>query len=146
MIDSPPRRPTIGRGGGISTATDYLRFAQMLLNGGELDGVACHEPQHGQADDLKLSRHAHRRAGQPGELLLGAPGYPSAWASWCVRGRGGGCAGFRRRVHVGGICGDLFLGRSEGRDRRGLHGTGAEPVRAYYRKLFKTLVYQSLVD
>jgi CubicO group peptidase (beta-lactamase class C family) len=28
-----------GGGGLISTATDYLRFAQMLLNGGSLDGV-----------------------------------------------------------------------------------------------------------
>ncbi len=28
-----------GGGCGISTAADYLRFAQMLLNGGELDGV-----------------------------------------------------------------------------------------------------------
>ncbi len=28
-----------GGGGGVSTARDYLRFCQMLLNGGELDGV-----------------------------------------------------------------------------------------------------------
>jgi CubicO group peptidase (beta-lactamase class C family) len=28
-----------GGGGLVSTASDYLRFAQMLLNGGELDGV-----------------------------------------------------------------------------------------------------------
>jgi CubicO group peptidase (beta-lactamase class C family) len=28
-----------GRGGVLSTAADYVRFAQMLLNGGELDGV-----------------------------------------------------------------------------------------------------------
>ena len=28
-----------GGGGLVSTAPDYLRFAQMLLNGGELDGV-----------------------------------------------------------------------------------------------------------
>src|SRR5258708_9289141 len=28
-----------GGGGAVSTATDYMRFAQMLINGGELDGV-----------------------------------------------------------------------------------------------------------
>jgi len=28
-----------GGGGGVSTARDYLRFCQMLLNGGELEGV-----------------------------------------------------------------------------------------------------------
>ncbi len=34
----PPRAPN-GAGGLFSTATDYLRFSQMLLNGGALDGV-----------------------------------------------------------------------------------------------------------
>jgi CubicO group peptidase (beta-lactamase class C family) len=33
-----PSMPS-GGGGMVSTAQDYLRFAQMLLNGGELDGV-----------------------------------------------------------------------------------------------------------
>ena len=28
-----------GGGGLVSTAADYMRFSQMLLNGGELDGV-----------------------------------------------------------------------------------------------------------
>jgi len=35
-----PDRPLFSGGGGLySTAGDYLRFAQMLLNGGELDGT-----------------------------------------------------------------------------------------------------------
>lgn len=35
------RKPSLEYGGGglVGTAADYLRFAQMLLNGGELDGV-----------------------------------------------------------------------------------------------------------
>ena len=33
-----------GGGGMVSTAEDYLRFAQMLLNGGELDGVRILAP------------------------------------------------------------------------------------------------------
>ncbi len=32
-------RPPLGNGGLFSTAPDYLRFCQMLLNGGELDGT-----------------------------------------------------------------------------------------------------------
>ncbi len=38
--------PTLPSGGGglVSTAQDYLRFAQMLLNGGELDGVSILAP------------------------------------------------------------------------------------------------------
>jgi hypothetical protein len=51
LVDAPmPERPRIwdvakpaklfsGGGGLVSTAPDYLRFCQMLLNGGELDGV-----------------------------------------------------------------------------------------------------------
>jgi CubicO group peptidase (beta-lactamase class C family) len=39
-------QPTLASGGGgmVSTAQDYLRFAQMLLNGGELDGVRILAP------------------------------------------------------------------------------------------------------
>jgi CubicO group peptidase (beta-lactamase class C family) len=40
------KEPTMPSGGGglTSTAMDYLRFAQMLLNGGELDGVRILAP------------------------------------------------------------------------------------------------------
>lgn len=40
-------RPAFLSGGGglVSTATDYLRFAQMLLNGGELDGARLLGPR-----------------------------------------------------------------------------------------------------
>jgi CubicO group peptidase (beta-lactamase class C family) len=46
VVDSPETSPllappalTSGSGNLLSTATDYMRFAQMLLNGGELDGT-----------------------------------------------------------------------------------------------------------
>jgi CubicO group peptidase (beta-lactamase class C family) len=57
LVDAPmPERPPIwdvtkpaklfsGGGGLVSTAPDYLRFCQMLLNGGELDGVRVLSPQ-----------------------------------------------------------------------------------------------------
>jgi CubicO group peptidase (beta-lactamase class C family) len=57
LVDSPmPERPPTwditkpaklfsGGGGLVSTAPDYLRFCQMLLNGGELDGVRVLTPQ-----------------------------------------------------------------------------------------------------
>jgi CubicO group peptidase (beta-lactamase class C family) len=35
----------MGGGGLVSTAADYFRFAQMLLNGGELDGIRILSPQ-----------------------------------------------------------------------------------------------------
>jgi CubicO group peptidase (beta-lactamase class C family) len=41
---SPPGLPS-GGGGLVSTASDYMRFAQMLLNGGELDGQRILKPE-----------------------------------------------------------------------------------------------------
>jgi len=41
---SQPTMPS-GGGGMVSTARDYFRFAQMLLNGGELDGVRILAPE-----------------------------------------------------------------------------------------------------
>jgi CubicO group peptidase (beta-lactamase class C family) len=40
-----PPRFVSGGGGLVSTAADYLRFAQMLLNGGELDGARILGPR-----------------------------------------------------------------------------------------------------
>ncbi len=40
-----PRKLLSGGGGLVSTAADYLRFCQMLLNGGELDGAKILMPQ-----------------------------------------------------------------------------------------------------
>ncbi|MGO9275423.1 MAG: serine hydrolase domain-containing protein [Terriglobia bacterium] len=44
--DDYATQPSMAMGGGgmVSTAEDYLRFAQMLLNGGELDGVRILAP------------------------------------------------------------------------------------------------------
>ncbi len=40
-------KPALASGGGglVSTATDYMRFCQMLLNGGKLDGVRLLSPR-----------------------------------------------------------------------------------------------------
>ena len=42
-LTKPPAQPS-GGGGLLSTAQDYFRFAQMLLNGGQLDGVRLLAP------------------------------------------------------------------------------------------------------
>ena len=43
-FSAKPKFPS-GGGGLVSTATDYMRFCQMLLNGGELDGVRLLAPK-----------------------------------------------------------------------------------------------------
>ena len=57
----PPRMPS-GGGGMVSTAEDYLRFAQMVDNGGELNGVRVLSPA---AVRLMFSNHL------PTKLLTG---------------------------------------------------------------------------
>jgi CubicO group peptidase (beta-lactamase class C family) len=45
MYNSGKNKLLLGGGGLASTASDYLRFTQMLLNGGELDGVRILSPK-----------------------------------------------------------------------------------------------------
>src|SRR5260370_32052631 len=63
-----------GGAGGVSTAADYLRFAQMLLNGGRLDAVRVLSRS---TVALMTADHLGKldAALTPGELLLGPPGY-----------------------------------------------------------------------
>ncbi|XOV89289.1 MAG: serine hydrolase domain-containing protein [Pseudomonadota bacterium] len=53
--EGQPKRLYAGAGGLVSTVDDYLRFAQMLLNGGELDGVRILSPK---TVELMTSPHA----------------------------------------------------------------------------------------
>jgi CubicO group peptidase (beta-lactamase class C family) len=54
-------QPKLECGGGcaFATAADYIRFGQMLLNGGVLDGKRVLSPKNGQVDDIGSpgSRH-----------------------------------------------------------------------------------------
>lgn len=62
-----PRAPR-GTGGLFSTANDYLRFAQMLLNGGELDGVRLLSPK---TVELMIMDHLPPGVNIPDENLVG---------------------------------------------------------------------------
>ena len=57
-----------GGGGLVSTAMDYLKFTQMLLNGGELDGVRILAPL-----TVELMRRNQLPRGAP-DNIFGAPG------------------------------------------------------------------------
>src|SRR5262249_6088545 len=72
-VSAPPGNDS-GGAGAVSTASDYLRFAQMMLNGGELDGVRILSRT---TVALMTSDHLGTRIAAPftpGELLLGTPG------------------------------------------------------------------------
>jgi CubicO group peptidase (beta-lactamase class C family) len=64
-----------GGGAAVSTAADYLRFCQMMLNGGTLDGRRYLSPT---TVKLMTSDHLGNRPGSPltpGALLMGVDGY-----------------------------------------------------------------------
>lgn len=67
------RKLESGGGGLVSTAGDYARFLQMLLNGGSLDGKRYLGPR---TIALMTADHSNAGAGiTPGPLYLPGPGY-----------------------------------------------------------------------
>lgn len=136
-----------GGAGALSTAMDYLRFGQMLLNGGELDGVRV---MSRSTVKLMTSDHLGTRIAtpvQPGELLLGTQGYTFGLGFTVRQGDGiAGVPGSAGEFMWAGYAGTYFWVDPK-EEIVGVYMTQApSAIRAYYRKMFKTLVYQSLVD
>jgi len=144
---SPYTRPTgflSGGAGLVSTASDYMRFTQMLLNGGELDGTRLLGRKTAK---LMTSNHL------PDKLI------PIQMQPHTLHGCGFGL-GFRVLVNVaragrlgsegefgwGGYAStSFFVDPKEG--LIGLLLTQLAPSRYYpIRDEFKVLVYQALVD
>ena len=145
-VSAEPKNDS-GGAGAVSTATDYLRFGQMMLNGGELDGVRVLSRS---TIKLMTSDHLGTRVAaplQPGELLLGTPGYTFGLGFAVRQGDGvAGVPGSAGEFTWAGYAGTFFwVDPQEG--IVGVYMTQApSPIRAYYRKMFKALVYQALVD
>ena len=136
-----------GGAGALSTATDYLRFAQMLLNGGEVDGARV---MSRSTIKLMTSDHLGTRIAaplQPGEVLLGTPGYTFGLGFAVRQGDGvAGVPGSAGEFMWAGYAGTYFWVDPK-EEIVGIYMTQApSPIRAYYRKMFKALVYQALVD
>ena len=133
-----------GGGGLASTATDYARFMQFMLNKGELDGVRLLGPrtvEYMTADHL-------------GDIPVFGP----ASRALLPEGHGFGL-GFAVRKHQGvattpGSVGSYFWGGMAGTTffidpQEDLCATlmlQAPNQREYYRLLFRNLVYATLVD
>jgi CubicO group peptidase (beta-lactamase class C family) len=136
-----------GGAGAVSTAGDYLRFVQMLLNGGQLDGARVLSRT---TVALMTSDHLGTRISAPvtpGELLLGTPGY-SFGLGFAVR-QGAGVAGVHGSAGEfmwAGYAGTYFWADPKEEIAAVYMTQAPSPIRAYYRKLFKQLVYQAVVD
>src|SRR3989440_9353777 len=136
-----------GGAGALSTAIDYLRFGQMLLNGGELDGVRVLSRS---TIKLMTSDHLGSRIATPfgpGELLLGTPGYTFG-LGFAVRPGGGiaGVPGSAGEFMWAGYAGTYFWVDPKEELAAIYMSQAPSPIRAYYRKLVKQLVYGALSD
>jgi len=145
-VSQPPANDS-GGAGSVSTAADYLRFEQMMLNGGELDGVRVLSRS---TVKWMASDHLGARiplAANPGGMVLGASGYTFG-LGFAVR-PGDGLAA------IPGSAGDYNWG--------GYAGTGfwIDPkeqlvavfmvqqlgtLRSHHRTLIRQLVYQAIAD
>jgi CubicO group peptidase (beta-lactamase class C family) len=136
-----------GGAGGVSTAGDYLRFSQMLMNGGRLDGTRVLS-----RTTIKLMTSDHlgnfiATPMQPGELLLGTKGY-SFGLGFAVRSGDGvaGVAGSQGEFMWAGYAGTYFWVDPKEQLTAVLMTQAASPQRAYFRKMVKQLTYQAITD
>jgi CubicO group peptidase (beta-lactamase class C family) len=145
-VSAPPGNDS-GGAGAVSTAMDYLRFGQMLLNGGVLDGQRV---MSRSTIKLMTSDHLGTRIAAPltpGELLLGTPGYTFGLGFAVRQGNGiAGVHGSAGEFMWAGYAGTYFWVDPE-EEIVGVYMSQApSPIRSYYRKLVKQLVYQAIVD
>ena len=136
-----------GGAGAVSTAADYLRFTQMLLNGGQLDGTRILSRT---TIELMTSDHLGTRIAAPttpGELLLGTPGYTFGLGFAVRQGAGvAGVPGSAGEFMWAGYAGTFFWVDPKEQIAAVYMSQAPSPIRAYYRKLVKQLVYQAIVD
>jgi CubicO group peptidase (beta-lactamase class C family) len=145
-VSNEPKNDS-GGAGAVSTAADYLRFAQMLLNGGQLDGTRILSRT---SVALMTSDHLGTRIAAPfgpGELLLGTPGYTFG-LGFAVRPTGGiaGVPGSAGEFMWAGYAGTYFWVDPKEELTAVYMSQAPSPIRAFYRKLVKQLVYGAISD
>lgn len=135
---SPEKRLRHAGAGMVSTASDYFRFASMLANGGELDGVRLLSPTSIQ---LMIADHVEGLQGSPASVS--GPGYGFG-LGLAMRKRIGGAVvpGSVDDFNWPGIGGTSFtVDRQQGIVAVFL--VQAPSNRIHARHLFKNLVYGS---
>ena len=145
-VSAPPKNDS-GGAGGVSTAGDYLRFSQAMLNGGQLDGQRILSRS---TVALMTSDHLGTRIAQPtqpGELLMGVPGYTFGLGFTVRQGAGvAGVPGSQGEFMWAGYAGTFFWVDPK-EELVAIYMTQApSPIRPMYRRLMKQLVYQAIVD
>ena len=146
MLDVTRATGNDSGGAGISTtADDYLRFCQMLLNGGTLDGKRYLSRT---TVALMTSDHLGPKVAtpvQPGEVLMGVQGYTFGLGFMVRQGPGiAGVHGSEGDFAWGGLGGTFFWVDPKEQLIGILMAQTPGAVRQQYRRMVKTLVYQAL--
>ena len=133
-------------GAGISTtADDYLRFCQMMLNGGSFDGKRYLSRT---TIALMTSDHLGPKVAtpvQPGELLMGVQGYTFGLGFMVRQGPGmASVPGSEGDYAWGGYGGTFFWIDPKEQVIGLLMAQTPGASRQYYRRMIKTLVYQAI--
>lgn len=137
-VTAPPKYES-GGGGGVSSMDDYVRFAQMLLNGGRLDGKRL-------LSRTTVSFMTSDHLGRISDTLK-RPGYTFG-LGFVVRKDVGldGQSGSIGEYGWAGAGGTYFWVDPK-EELVGILMTQAPgPSRTYYRQLFKELVQQAVAD
>ena len=136
-----------GGAGAVSTAGDYLRYCQAMLNGGQLDGARILSRT---TVNLMASDHlgsAISTTVNPGMLLLGTPGYTFG-LGFLVRQSDGiaGVHGTTGEFMWAGYAGTFFWAEPKEQICAVYMTQAPSPIRAYYRRFMKDMVAQAIVD
>jgi len=136
----PAKRYRLGGGGSVTTAGDYVRFAQMMLNGGELEGVRLLSKK---TVEYMLSDHIPGLAGTPAPTT--GPGYGFG-LGFGVRRQDGfaiapGSTGDAMWAGAGGT--SFTIDPKE--KLVGVFMAAAPTPRLHTRNLFKNLIYGAVV-
>ena len=140
------RRPNFLSGGGgmVSTLHDYLRFAQMLLNRGELDGVRLVSRK--TLEFMTADHLAELPLARSGASFLPGAGYGFG-LGFSVRIRAGAAIvpGSVGDYTWSGVAGTYFW-IDPAEDMLAIYLMQAPEQRTHYRQLFRGLVYAAIDD
>jgi CubicO group peptidase (beta-lactamase class C family) len=131
-----------GGAGAVSTAADYLRFCQMMLNSGTLDGHRYLGPA---TVKWMASDHLGPRPGSPGRLLMGVDGYTFGLGFMVRQGPGlAGVPGSEGEFMWAGAGGTFFW--IDPKEQLAVVYMAQTPgaIRPYFRRMIKALVAQAL--
>lgn len=137
-VSRPPANDSAGAGA-VSTARDYLRFAQMMLNGGTLDGQRI--LSRTTVRWMTADHHGPRIVGEP------TPGYTFGLGFAVRKGDGlSFTAGTAGDYNWGGYAGTFFWVDPKEQLVAVMMMQSPGAQRLAHRNLLRQLVYQAIVD